>query len=96
MSHLSSAQHETSKRDSPNELKIKKNKNKTIPDSNSNLASHLVSQGGSELYRLFRKEMCIAQCLSAGGSCYLVFGQGQLRLGQKPTGVHGLEWEQKE
>jgi hypothetical protein len=38
MSHLTPAHHETSKRDSPNELKIKKNKNKIIPDSNSNIA----------------------------------------------------------
>jgi hypothetical protein len=35
MSHLSPAHHETSKRDSPNELKVKKNKN--IPESNSKL-----------------------------------------------------------
>jgi cytochrome c-type biogenesis protein CcmH/NrfF len=38
MSHLSPAHHETSKRDSPNELRIKEKQNKTIPDSNSNLA----------------------------------------------------------
>jgi hypothetical protein len=37
MSHLPPAHHETSKRGSPNELKIKKNKNKNIPDSNLNL-----------------------------------------------------------
>jgi hypothetical protein len=36
MSHLSPAHHETSKRNSPNELNVKKNKN--ISDSNSNLA----------------------------------------------------------
>jgi hypothetical protein len=38
MSHLTPAHHETSKRDPPNELKVKKNKNKNIPDSNSNPA----------------------------------------------------------
>jgi hypothetical protein len=38
MSHLSHAHHETSKRDSPNELKVWKNKNKNISDSNSNPA----------------------------------------------------------
>jgi cytochrome c-type biogenesis protein CcmH/NrfF len=38
MSPLSPAHHETSKHDSPNELKVKKNKNENIPDSNSNLA----------------------------------------------------------
>jgi hypothetical protein len=37
MPHLPPAHHETSKRDSPNETKVKK-QNKTIPDSNSNLA----------------------------------------------------------
>jgi hypothetical protein len=36
-SHLPPAHHEISKRGSPNELKIKKNKNKNIPDSNLNL-----------------------------------------------------------
>jgi hypothetical protein len=39
MSHLSPAHHETSKRDSTNELNVKKNKkNKNISDSNSNPA----------------------------------------------------------
>jgi hypothetical protein len=38
MPHLPPAHHETSKRDSPNETKIKEKQNKTIPDSNSNLA----------------------------------------------------------
>jgi cytochrome c-type biogenesis protein CcmH/NrfF len=38
MSHLSPADHETSKRDSTNELKVKKNENENIPDSNSNPA----------------------------------------------------------
>jgi hypothetical protein len=41
MSHLPPAHHETSKHVSPNELKIRKNKNKTIPDSNSNLAKSM-------------------------------------------------------
>jgi hypothetical protein len=36
--HLPPAHHETSKCDSPNETKIKEKQNKTIPDSNSNLA----------------------------------------------------------
>jgi hypothetical protein len=40
MPHLPPAHHETSKRDSPNEAKIKK-ENKTIPDSNSNLAKSM-------------------------------------------------------
>jgi hypothetical protein len=38
MPHLPPAHHETSKRDSSNETKIKEKQNKTIPDSNSNLA----------------------------------------------------------
>jgi hypothetical protein len=37
MPRLPPAHHETSKRDSPNEPKIKEKQNKTIPDSNSNL-----------------------------------------------------------
>jgi translation initiation factor 2 beta subunit (eIF-2beta)/eIF-5 len=41
MPHLPLAHHETSKRDSPNETKIKEKQNKTIPDSNSNLAKSL-------------------------------------------------------
>jgi hypothetical protein len=36
--HLSPAHHETSKYDSPNETKIKEKQNKTVSDSNSNLA----------------------------------------------------------
>jgi hypothetical protein len=40
MLHLPLAHHETSKHDSPNETK-KKEKNKTIPDSNSNLAKSM-------------------------------------------------------
>jgi hypothetical protein len=41
MSHLPPAHHETSKRVSPNELKIKEKQNKTIPDSNSNLTKSM-------------------------------------------------------
>jgi hypothetical protein len=39
MPHLPPAHHETSKRDSPNETKIKEKQNDVIPDSNSNLSS---------------------------------------------------------
>jgi hypothetical protein len=38
MPHLPPAHHETSKRDSPNETKVKEKQNKTNPDLNSNLA----------------------------------------------------------
>jgi hypothetical protein len=38
MPHLPPAHHETGKHDSPNETKVKEKQNKTIPDSNSNLA----------------------------------------------------------
>jgi hypothetical protein len=41
MPHLPPAHHETSKRDSPNETKIKEKQNDTIPDSNSNLAKSM-------------------------------------------------------
>jgi hypothetical protein len=41
MPHLPSAHHETSKRDSPNETKVKEKQNKTIPDSNSNFAKSM-------------------------------------------------------
>jgi hypothetical protein len=37
MPHLPPAHHETRKRNSPNETKIKEKQNKTIPDSNLNL-----------------------------------------------------------
>jgi hypothetical protein len=40
MPQLPPAHHETSKRDSSNETKVKK-QNKTIPDSNSNLAESM-------------------------------------------------------
>jgi hypothetical protein len=38
MPHLPPTHHETSKRDSPNETKVKEKQNKIIPDSNSTLA----------------------------------------------------------
>jgi hypothetical protein len=41
MPHLLPAHHETSKRDSPNETKVKEKQNKTIPDSNSNLTKSM-------------------------------------------------------
>jgi hypothetical protein len=41
MPHLPPAHHETSKRDSPNETKVKEKQNKTILDSNSNLAKSM-------------------------------------------------------
>jgi hypothetical protein len=41
MPHLPPAHHETSKRDSPNETKLKEKQNETIPDSNSNLAKSM-------------------------------------------------------
>jgi hypothetical protein len=40
MPHLPPAHHETSKNDSPNETKVKK-QNKTIPNSNSNPAKSM-------------------------------------------------------
>jgi hypothetical protein len=41
MPHLPPAHHETSKRDSPSETKVKEKQNKSIPDSNSNLAKSM-------------------------------------------------------
>jgi hypothetical protein len=41
MPHLPPAHHETSKRDSPNETKIKEKQNKTIPDLNLNFAKSM-------------------------------------------------------
>jgi hypothetical protein len=41
MPHLPPAHHETSKRDSPNETKIKEKHNETVPDSNSNIAKSM-------------------------------------------------------
>jgi hypothetical protein len=41
MPHLPSAHHERSKRDSPNETKIKEKQNKTIPDLNSKLTKSM-------------------------------------------------------
>jgi hypothetical protein len=42
MPHLPAAHHETSKHNSPNETKIKEKQNKTIPDSNSNIAKSMI------------------------------------------------------
>jgi hypothetical protein len=41
MPHLPPTHHETSKRDSPNETKIKEKQNETISDSNLNLAKSM-------------------------------------------------------
>jgi hypothetical protein len=41
MPHLPPAQHETSKHNSPNEIKIKEKRNKTIPNSNLNLTKSI-------------------------------------------------------
>jgi hypothetical protein len=41
MPHLPPAHHETSKCDSPNEIKIKEKQNETMPDSNSNLTKSM-------------------------------------------------------
>jgi hypothetical protein len=41
MPHLPPAHHETSKRDSLDETKIKEKQNETIPDLNSNLAKSM-------------------------------------------------------
>jgi hypothetical protein len=42
MPHLPPAHQETSKHDSPNEIKIKVKQNETIPDSNSNLTKSMI------------------------------------------------------
>jgi hypothetical protein len=41
MPHLPPAHHETSKRDSLNEIKVKEKQNKIISDSNSNLSKSM-------------------------------------------------------
>jgi hypothetical protein len=41
MPHLPPVHHETSKRDSPNETKIKEKQNETFPDLNSNFAKSM-------------------------------------------------------
>jgi hypothetical protein len=41
MPHLPPAHHKTSKRDSPNETKVKEKQNETVPDSSSNLAKSM-------------------------------------------------------
>jgi hypothetical protein len=41
MPHLPPVHHETSKHDSPSEIKVKEKENKTIPDSYSNLAKSM-------------------------------------------------------
>jgi hypothetical protein len=41
MPHLPPAHHETSKHDSPNETKVKEKQNKTVLDSNSNIAKSM-------------------------------------------------------
>jgi hypothetical protein len=57
MPHLPSTHHETSKHDSPNETKIKEKQNKTVPDSNSNLAKSMTHHNQTkELITSFLRE----------------------------------------
>jgi hypothetical protein len=61
MPHLPPAHHETSKRDSPNETKIKEKQNETVPDSNSNLAKSMTHHDQTkELTTCFLKESVVA------------------------------------
>jgi hypothetical protein len=54
MPHLPPAHHETSKRDSSNKTKVKEKQNKTVPDSNSNLAKLMTHHNQTnELTTLF-------------------------------------------
>jgi hypothetical protein len=48
MPYLPPAHHETSKHISPNETKVKEKQNKTIPDSNSNLAKSMTHHNQTE------------------------------------------------
>jgi hypothetical protein len=65
MPHLPPAYHETSKRDSPNETKVKEKQNKTkqnktVPDSNSNIAKSMTHHNQTkEQTTLFLKERLI-------------------------------------
>jgi hypothetical protein len=57
MPHLKPAQHETSKHDSPNKTKVKEKQNKTIPDSNSNIAKSMTHHNQTkELTTWFLKQ----------------------------------------
>jgi hypothetical protein len=61
MPHLPPAHHETSKRDSLNETKVKEKQNKTIPDSNSNLAKSMTHHNQTkELTTWFLKEITLS------------------------------------
>jgi hypothetical protein len=73
MPHLPPAHHETSKRDSPNEIKIKEKQNKIILDSNSNLAKSMTHHNQTkELTPWFLKSMVIVSGMSWGSE---VFGE---------------------
>jgi hypothetical protein len=59
MPHLPPAHHETSKRNSLNETKIKEKQNETIQDSNSNLAKSMTHHNQTkELTTWFLKIHC--------------------------------------
>jgi hypothetical protein len=73
MPHLPPAHHETSKRDSPNEIKIKEKQNEIISDSNSNLAKSMTHHNQTkELTLWFLKSMVIVSGMSWGSE---VFGE---------------------
>jgi hypothetical protein len=72
MPHLPPAHHETSKRDSPNETKVKEKQNKTIPDSISNLAKSMTHHNQTkELTTWFLNYKAQQGCHSCGYHTYV-------------------------
>jgi hypothetical protein len=92
MPHLPPTHHETSKHDSPNETKIKEKQNKTIPDSNSNLAKSMTQHNQTkELTTWFLnfKQLKLQGwiCPTSGWICPIwgsdMFGHQKLRAAKK-------------
>ncbi len=63
MPHLPPAHHETSKHDSPNETKIKEKQNKTIPDSNSNLAKSMTHHNQTKELTTWFLNLPLDECI---------------------------------
>jgi hypothetical protein len=63
MPHLPPAPHETSKRDSPNQTKIKEKQNETVPNLNSNLAKSMTHHNQTKELTTWFVNLPLDECI---------------------------------
>jgi hypothetical protein len=95
MLHLPPAHHETGKRDSPNETKIKEQQNKTVPDSNSNLTKSMTQHNQiKELTTWFLTLLCRSPLplLMSASSCTTTVVYDGLLLHHRHRSTAATPW----